>query len=113
MKESYSLLKAEIGTIRESQSALEKQFCTVREHLETHSNTLSQYRVLIDTNAKNIQELEAPHSAIEVRVTALVGEVKSLDVPTSSAISNSTPKILERVKHSHNIVIKGITVSQD
>ncbi|KAL3268015.1 hypothetical protein HHI36_007148 [Cryptolaemus montrouzieri] len=91
----------------------EKQFLAVREHLETHFNTLSDHRVLIDVNAKNIQELEASHSAIEVRVTALLDDVKSLDVLTSSAISNSTPEILERVKRSHNILIKGIGASED
>ncbi|KAL3288762.1 hypothetical protein HHI36_003197 [Cryptolaemus montrouzieri] len=113
MKESYSLLKADIGTIREYQSTLETQFPTVREHLETHSNALSEHGVLIDANTENIQELEASPSAIEVRVTALVDEVNPLDVPTSSAISKSTPEILTRVKRSHNIMIKGIAASED
>ncbi|KAL3271926.1 hypothetical protein HHI36_022396 [Cryptolaemus montrouzieri] len=67
----------------------------------------------LSENAWKSQGLEASHSAIEVRVTALVDEVKSLDVPTSSAISNATPEILERVKRSHNILINGIVASED
>ncbi|KAL3283011.1 hypothetical protein HHI36_006168 [Cryptolaemus montrouzieri] len=78
-----------------------------------HAECVELNAVDLDFLELSEYELEASHGAIEVRVTALVDEVKSLDVPTSSAISSSTSEILERVKRSHNVLIKGIATLEN
>lgn len=116
LKVSQSNITADIGEIKIAQNALQTKFDSINETLELHSNSLSKHKDLIEENATKIQNLTSFCDTVDSRIAVLSEDLnkfaKSSD-PTSGNSAVSTSEILERMKRSHNVIIRGIAPSGD
>ncbi|KAL3286083.1 hypothetical protein HHI36_000596 [Cryptolaemus montrouzieri] len=103
-------LSADIAEIKTTQSKLFDEISGCRALLEDYSTTLTEHRVKIDQHNDTIQLLETQHNALSTEVTSLGSEINFIQEMmhfNSSSDIVSSSEIIERVKRSHNIVVRG------
>ncbi|KAL3278053.1 hypothetical protein HHI36_013398 [Cryptolaemus montrouzieri] len=99
-----------IADFKTTQSKLVDEISGCRALLEEHSSTLTEHRVKIDQHNDTIQLLETQHNALSTEVTSIGSEINSIQEMihfNSSSDMVSPSEIIERVKRSHNIVVRG------
>ncbi|KAL3273817.1 hypothetical protein HHI36_015245 [Cryptolaemus montrouzieri] len=103
-------LSADIAEIKTTQSKLVDEICGCSALLGEQSTKLMEHRVKIDQHNDTIQLLETQHNALSTEVTSLGSEINSIQEMihfNSSSDIVSSSEIIERVKRSHNMVIRG------
>lgn len=121
-----------ISEIKESQNTLSSELSECKSLLKEHSNDIRQHSTLLNTHCKTLEEhdsdiskcqaelalISQKNSTVELKLSALESKFDLLSsgsktVPENSFPCSSSPReIIERVKRSHNILIRGVAEAE-
>nr|CAH7769893.1 unnamed protein product [Callosobruchus chinensis] len=112
MSQLASIAK-DIKDIEDSQSRLSNDVAQCTTLLQQHSDIIPRHDASIISCETNIQKLQYSQTNISSDIESIENRLLQLQQNTPSTSEASTAELLERLRDSHNIVIRGVPEISD